>query len=47
MWREAKILSSCDIESATIFTNIAIEHGFEFKVEDGKIFIREQPQKAF
>ena len=43
-WKEATLLNSCDIDSAIIFTNIAIEHGFEFKVEDGKIYINEPLQ---
>ena len=41
MWKEAIILNYCNIESALIFMNRAIELGFEYKVESGRILYRE------
>mgnify|MGYP003512736579 CR=1 FL=1 len=41
MWKEAIILNYCNIESALIFMNRAIELGFEYKVEAGRILYHE------
>lgn len=41
MWKEAIILNYCDIESALAFMERAIELGFEYKIEAGKILYRE------
>ena len=41
MWKEAIILNYCDINSALAFMERAIELGFEYKVETGKILYRE------
>ena len=41
MWKEAIILNYCDIGSALAFMERAIELGFEYKVETGKILYRE------
>ena len=41
MWKEAIILNYCDIGSALAFIERAIELGFEYKIEAGKILYRE------
>ena len=41
MWKEAIILNYCNIESALAFMERAIELGFEYKVEAGRILYRE------
>ena len=41
MWKEAIILNYCDINSALAFMERAIELGFEYKIEAGKILYRE------
>ena len=41
MWKEAIILNYCNVESALAFMERAIELGFEYKIEEGKILYRE------
>ena len=41
MWKEAVILNYCDLDSALAFMERAIELGFEYKIEAGKILYRE------
>ena len=41
MWKEAIILNYCNIESALAFMERAIELGFEYKVEAGRILYHE------
>ena len=41
MWIEAPILNNTDIELALEIIDDALCYGFEFKVEDHKIFYKE------
>lgn len=41
MWTESPILNNTDVELALEIIDDALCYGFEFKVENGKIFYKE------
>ena len=41
MWIEARLLNNIDVECALEIIDDALCYGFEFKVENGKIFYKE------